>query len=403
MMKVPFSPPDMTTEEADLVREAILSGWITTGPRVKDFERQIADYCGTETVVCLNSCTAAIEMALRVLGIGPGDEVIVPAYTYTATASPVCHVGATLVMIDSQPDSVEMDYQQMAEAITERTKVVIPADIGGIVCDYDAVLAAVESRRHLFRPSNDLQRAFGRVVVLADSAHAFGSRRNGLAAGAIADFTAFSFHAVKNLTTAEGGALTWRQHDGVENDVLYSQLQLLSLHGQNKDALEKSQSCSWEYDIVTPAYKCNMTDITAAIGLVQLRRYPAMLRRRRELIARYDQAFSRLPIQTLSHYPSPDTASNGHLYMIRLLNRSQEERNELIRQMFERGVACNVHFKPLPMMTAYQRLGFYIKDFPHAYAMFENEVTLPLNTRMTDEQQQYVIDNLIEEIEKLRD
>ena len=398
MITVPFSPPDMTVEEADLVRETILSGWITTGPRVKDFERKIADYCGTETAVCLNSCTAAIEMALHVLGIGPGDEVIVPAYTYTATASPVCHVGATLVMIDSQTNSVEMDYQQMADAITERTKVIIPADIGGIVCDYDAVLAAVESRRHLFRPTNDLQRAFGRVVVLADCAHAFGSRRKGLTTGAIADFTAFSFHAVKNLTTAEGGALTWRKRDGLDNVLLYKQLQLLSLHGQNKDALEKSKSCSWEYDIVTPSYKCNMTDITAAIGLVQLRRYSEMLRRRRELVARYDEALSGLPIQTLSHYPSPDTASNGHLYMIRLLNRSQEERNELIRQMFERGVACNVHFKPLPMMTAYQRLGFYIKDFPRAYAMFENEVTLPLNTRMTDEQQQYVIDNLIDVI-----
>lgn len=398
MITVPFSPPDMTVEEADLVREAILSGWITTGPRVKDFERKIADYCGTETAVCLNSCTAAIEMALHVLGIGPGDEVIVPAYTYTATASPVCHVGATLVMIDSQTNSVEMDYQQMADAITERTKVIIPADIGGIVCDYDAVLAAVESRRHLFRPTNDLQRAFGRMVVLADCAHAFGSRRKGLTTGAIADFTAFSFHAVKNLTTAEGGALTWRKRDGLDNVLLYKQLQLLSLHGQNKDALEKSKSCSWEYDIVTPSYKCNMTDITAAIGLVQLRRYPEMLRRRRELVARYDEALSGLPIQTLSHYTSPDTASNGHLYMIRLLNRSQEERNELIRQMFERGVACNVHFKPLPMMTAYQRLGFDIKDFPRAYAMFENEVTLPLNTRMTDEQQQYVIDNLIDVI-----
>ena len=398
MITVPFSPPDMTVEEADLVRETILSGWITTGPRVKDFERKIADYCGTETAVCLNSCTAAIEMALHVLGIGPGDEVIVPAYTYTATASPVCHVGATLVMIDSQTNSVEMDYQQMADAITERTKVIIPADIGGIVCDYDAVLAAVESRRHLFRPTNDLQRAFGRVVVLADCAHAFGSRRKGLTTGAIADFTAFSFHAVKNLTTAEGGALTWRKRDGLDNVLLYKQLQLLSLHGQNKDALEKSKSCSWEYDIVTPSYKCNMTDITAAIGLVQLRRYSEMLRRRRELVARYDEALSGLPIQTLSHYPSPDTASNGHLYMIRLLNRSQEERNELIRQMFERGVACNVHFKPLPMMTAYQRLGFYIKDFPRAYAMFENEVTLPLNTCMTDEQQQYVIDNLIDVI-----
>ena len=398
MITVPFSPPDMTVEEADLVRETILSGWITTGPRVKDFERKIADYCGTETAVCLNSCTAAIEMALHVLGIGPGDEVIVPAYTYTATASPVCHVGATLVMIDSQTNSVEMDYQQMADAITERTKVIIPADIGGIVCDYDAVLAAVESRRHLFRPTNDLQRAFGRVLVLADCAHAFGSRRKGLTTGAIADFTAFSFHAVKNLTTAEGGALTWRKRDGLDNVLLYKQLQLLSLHGQNKDALEKSKSCSWEYDIVTPSYKCNMTDITAAIGLVQLRRYSEMLRRRRELVARYDEALSGLPVQTLSHYTSPDTASNGHLYMIRLLNRSQEERNELIRQMFERGVACNVHFKPLPMMTAYQRLGFDIKDFPRAYAMFENEVTLPLNTRMTDEQQQYVIDNLIDVI-----
>jgi dTDP-4-amino-4,6-dideoxygalactose transaminase len=395
-MIVPFSPPDMSVEEVDLVSEVILSGWITTGPRTKEFERQIAAYCGTKAAVCLSSCTAAMEMALIVLGVGPGDEVIVPAYTFTATASPVCHVGAKLILIDSQPDSIEMDYQQLADAITERTKVIIPADIGGIVCDYDAVMGAVESRRHLFRPANDLQQAFGRVVVLADSAHAFGSHRNGLTAGAIADFTAFSFHAVKNLTTAEGGALTWRQHDGIDNAALYRQLQLMSLHGQSKDALEKTQLCTWEYDIAAPYYKCNMTDITAAIGLAQLHRYPDILRRRHELISRYDNAVSGLPVQTLSHFPSNGSASNGHLYMTRLLGRTLGQRNDVIRRMAECGVACNVHFKPLPMMTAYRRLGFDIKDFPHAYAMFENEVTLPLYSRMRDEEQQYVIDHFVE-------
>lgn len=396
MMKVPFSPPDMTEEEANLVREVILSGWITTGPRTKELERQVAAYCGTQTAVCLSSCTAALEMALMLLGVGPGDEVIVPAYTFTASASPVCHVGAKLVLVDSQTDSIEMDYQQMADAITERTKVIIPADIGGFVCDYDAVMAAVESRRHLFRPANDIQQAFGRVVVLADSAHAFGSRRNGLTTGAIADFTAFSFHAVKNLTTAEGGALTWRQHDGIDDAALYRQLQLMSLHGQSKDALEKTQMGTWEYDIVAPYYKCNMTDITAAIGLVQLHRYPDILRRRHELVSRYDNALSGLPVQTLPHFPSDDFASNAHLYMTHLIGRTQEQRNGVIRRMAECGVACNVHFKPLPMMTAYRRLGFDIKVFPHAYAMFENEVTLPLYSRMTDDQQQYVIDNFVE-------
>ena len=397
-MKVPFSPPDMTSQEADLVNEAILSGWITTGPKTKEFERLIAMICQTDRAVCLNSATACMESILRVLGVGPGDEVITSAYTYTATASVVCHVGAKVVLVDTKPGSFEMDYQRMADAITERTKVVIPVDLGGVPCDYDQIFAAVESRRHLFKPANDLQKTFGRVIVMADAAHAFGARWKGRMVGEIADFTSFSFHAVKNLTTAEGGALTWVSRDGIDNEALYKQFQLLSLHGQNKDALAKTQLGAWEYDIIAPFYKCNMTDIMAAIGLVQLKRYPEMLRRRRQMIERYDEALKALPVQVLDHYPVDDstTQSSGHLYITRLLDKTLEERNAVIVRMAERDIACNVHYKPLPMMTAYKALGFAIKDYPNAYDMFHNEVTLPLNTKMTDEMVDYVVSNFID-------
>ena len=402
-MKVPFSPPDMTEQEVDLVKEAILSGWITTGPKTKEFERLIAMCCGTEKAVCLNSATACMESILRVLGVGPGDEVITSAYTYTATASVTCHVGAKVVLVDTKPGSFEMDYQKMADAITERTKVVIPVDLGGVPCDYDQIFAAVESKKQLFKPANDLQKAFGRVIVMADAAHAFGARWHGRMVGEIADFTSFSFHAVKNLTTAEGGALTWVSRDGIDNEALYKQFQLLSLHGQSKDALAKTQLGAWEYDIVAPYYKCNMTDIMAAIGLVQLNRYPEMMHRRRQIIERYNEGVKDLPVQVLNHYPAddPTTQSSGHLYITRLLGRTDEERRAVIVKMAERGIACNVHYKPLPLMTAYKALGFDIKDYPNAYNQFVNEVTLPLHTRLTDEMMEYVISNYVDIIKNL--
>lgn len=398
-MKVPFSPPDMSELEVNEVCEAIRSGWITTGPRTKEFERKIADYCHTEKAVCLNSATACMELVLRLLEVGPGDEVITCAYTYTATASVTCHVGAKVVMVDTAPDSFEMDYTKLADAITERTKVIIPVDLAGIVCDYDKVFAAVESKRHLFRPANDLQRAFGRVVVLADAAHAFGAQRKGKMCGEIADFTSFSFHAVKNLTTAEGGAVTWRNIEGVDNEWIYKQFQLLSLHGQNKDALAKTQLGAWEYDIVSPAFKCNMTDIMAAIGLKQFERYPQMLARRREIIERYNAALKDLKVEVLGHY-GDDHASSGHLYFVRLLGKDVEYRNEVITEMARREIACNVHYKPLPMMTAYKNLGFDIADYPNAFDHYRNEMTLPLNTCMTDEQVDFVIENFVEIIKK---
>ena len=403
LRNIPFSPPDMTEQEADLVREAILSGWITTGPKTKEFERLIAMCCGTEKAVCLNSATACMECILRVLGVGPGDEVITSAYTYTATASVTCHVGAKVVLVDTKPGSFEMDYQKMADAITERTKVVIPVDLGGVVCDYDAIFVAVESKKQLFKANNDIQKAFGRVIVMADAAHAFGARWHGKMCGEIADFTSFSFHAVKNLTTAEGGALTWVNREGIDNEVLYKQFQLLSLHGQNKDALAKTQLGAWEYDIIAPYYKCNMTDIMAAIGLVQLKRYPEMLYRRRQIITRYNEALNELPVQVLNHYPEDDTTttSSGHLYITRLLGRIDQERRDVIVKMAERGIACNVHYKPLPMMTAYKALGFDINDYPNAYAQFVNEVTLPLHTRLTDEMVEYVISNYVDIIKNL--
>ena len=399
LRNIPFSPPDMTEAEVNEVRDAILSGWITTGPRTKEFEKLIAICCQTKKAVALNSATAAMELTLRVLGVGPGDEVIVPAYTYTATASVVYHVGAKIVMVDVAPGSFEIDYDRIADAITERTKVVMPVDLGGVMCDYDRVFAAVESKRELFRPANDIQKAFGRVVVLADAAHAFGARRHDSMCGEVADFTSFSFHAVKNLTTAEGGAITWKSIPGIDDEWLYKQYQLLSLHGQSKDALAKTQLGAWEYDIVAPDYKCNMTDISAAIGLVQIRRYAELLHRRRQIVERYNEALKDCNVQVLNHY-GDDHQSSGHLYLVRLLGKDCEYRNEVIRKMAERGIACNVHYKPLPMMTAYKNLGFDIKDYPNAYRQFENEVTLPLHTRLTDEDVEYVIGNFCEIISK---
>ncbi|WP_304582346.1 DegT/DnrJ/EryC1/StrS aminotransferase family protein [uncultured Alistipes sp.] len=395
LRNIPFSPPDITEAEIAEVGEALRSGWITTGPRTKEFEKRIAARCGTSRAVCLNSATACMELALRVLGVGPGDEVIVPAYTYTATASVVHHVGARIVMVDTAPGSFEMDYDRLADAITERTKVIIPVDLGGVVCDYDRIFAVVESKRPLFRPANDIQQAFGRIVVLADAAHAFGAERGGRPCGAIADFTSFSFHAVKNLTTAEGGALTWLPVEGIDDERIYKELQLLSLHGQNKDALAKTKLGAWEYDIIAPNFKCNMTDIMAALGLVQLDRYPELLRRRRQIIETYDRALEGCNVQVLNHY-GPNHASSGHLYLVRLLGRDVAQRNAVIERMAERGIACNVHYKPLPMMTAYKALGFNIADFPNAYDQYRNEITLPLHTRLSDEDVEYVISNFVE-------
>ncbi len=394
---IPFSPPDMSEGEVFEVGEALRSGWITTGPRTKEFERLIAMCCQTEKTVCLNSATACMELALRVMGIGVGDEVIVPAYTYTATASVVCHVGARPVLVDSMTDCVEMDYDKLADAITERTKCIIAVDLGGIVCNYDKIFSVVESKKHLFHPCNDVQKAIGRIMVMSDAAHAFGAQWHGKMCGEVADFTSFSFHAVKNLTTAEGGALTWRNIPGIDNEWLYKQFQLLSLHGQNKDALAKTKLGAWEYDIVAPNYKCNMTDITAAIGLVQLKRYPEMLRRRREIIERYNEGLKECNVQVLQHYGN-DFASSGHLYLVRLLGKDVEERNAVIEEMAQRGIACNVHYKPLPMMTAYKAFGFDIKDYPNAYNLYRNEITLPLHTRLSDEEIEYVITNFVDVI-----
>lgn len=400
LKNIPFSPPDMSEAEILEVAEALRSGWITTGPKTKEFERQIAAYCGTEKAVCLNSATACMEMILHVLCVGPGDEVITCAYTYTATASVTCHVGAKVVMVDTAPGSFEMDYSKLADAITERTKVIIPVDLAGIVCDYSKVFAAVEAKKHLFKPANDIQKAFGRAVVLADAAHAFGAQQNGKMCGNIADFTSFSFHAVKNLTTAEGGALTWKPIPGIDDEWIYKQFQLLSLHGQNKDALAKTKLGSWEYDIVAPNYKCNMTDVMAGIGLAQFQRYPGLLARRREIIEMYNAGLVECNVEVLNHY-GENHASSGHLYLVRLVGKSVEERNAVITKMAERGIACNVHYKPLPMMTAYKNLGFDIVDYPNAYAQYENEVTLPLHTRLSDEDVEYVISNFVDIIKSL--
>lgn len=390
---IPFSPPDMSEAEVSEVCEAIRSGWITTGPRTKQFEKNIESYLGVNKVVCLNSCTAAEELNLRVMGIGKGDEVIVPAYTYTASASAVLHTGATVKFIDSQKDSFEMDYDALENAITEKTKAIVPVDLAGIPCDYDRLFEIVEKKKELFHPTNDIQQAIGRIMICADSAHAFGATYKGEHIGQVADFTAFSFHAVKNLTTAEGGAACWKHMDGIDDEELYHQYQLLSLHGQSKDALAKTKAGAWEYDIVGPWYKCNMTDIMAAIGLKQLERYPSLLERRKVIISKYDQAMDEMGIGHLRHYT--DTyQSSGHLYLIRIPNISVEERNQIITRMAEEGVATNVHYKPLPMMTAYKNLGFDIEDYPNAYNLYHNEITLPLHTKLTDEDVNIVINTL---------
>lgn len=390
-MKVSFSPPDMSELEVWGAVDAIQSGWITTGPKTKEFERKIAEYVSAPKTVCLNSQTACAEMALRVLEIGVGDEVIVPAYTYTASASVVSHVGATIIFVDVQKDSFEMDYDALDHAITERTKVIIPVDLGGVPCDYERIFEIVEKKKKLFHPSNEIQSAMGRVSVNADAAHAFGAKWHGKMVGSIADFSSFSFHAVKNVTTAEGGALTWKSIPQIDDEEIYRKLQLLSLHGQSKDALAKAQLGAWEYDVVGPWYKCNMTDIMAGIGLAQLERYPEMIERRKEIIEKYDTAFKPLGIEVLPHYTT-DHHSSGHLYITRVPRITLEQRQKIIVKMAEAGIACNVHYKPLPMMTAYKNMGFDIKNYPNAYEHFVNEITLPLHTKMTNEQVMYVID-----------
>lgn len=395
MRKIPFSPPDISELEIQEVCEALRSGWITTGPRTKKLEQKLAQYCHTDKMVCLNSATAAEELNLRVLGIGPGDEVLVPAYTYTASASAAIHTGATVRFIDCQENSLEMDYDRMEAAITEKTKAVIPVDLGGIPCDYDRIYEAVERKKDLFRPNSKIQKAMGRIAVVADCAHALGAEKNGEMTGALADFSSFSFHAVKNFTTAEGGASCWKTIPGVDNDELYHQYQLLSLHGQSKDALAKTKLGAWEYDIVGPWYKCNMTDIMAAIGLKQLERYPGLLQRRAEIIHRYDAALKPLGVETLTHF-GEDYRSSGHLYITRVPNITEQQRNDIIVKMAEREIACNVHYKPLPMMTAYKTLGFDIEDYPNAYKHYANEITLPLHTKLSDEDVAYVIENFTE-------
>lgn len=403
-MKIPFSPPDLTDAEIEEVASAIKSGWITTGPKTKELEREVAALCHTNKAVCLSSQTSCAEMALRLLGIGEGDEVIVPAYTYTASAEIVCHVGARLIFIDSQPDSLEMDYDTVEKAITDKTKAIIPVDIGGVPCDYDRIFSIVEKKKELFTPSNDIQSKFGRIIVCADTAHAFGSTWYGKPIGSVADFSAFSFHAVKNFTTAEGGALTWKPREDLNDEEIYNQVQLYSLHGQSKDALSKNQLGAWEYDILGPWYKCNMTDIHAAIGLAQMERYPALLKRRREIIEKYDRAFKPLGVHTLPHF-TDEHISSGHLYLTRIFKKNGEpvsdgERREIIIKLAERGITTNVHYKPLPMMTGYKKLGFDIKDYPNAYAHYANEISLPLFSRLTDEEVDYIIDNYTDVIKE---
>jgi Predicted pyridoxal phosphate-dependent enzyme apparently involved in regulation of cell wall biogenesis len=399
--KIPFSPPDISQMEIDEVVDTLKSGWITTGPKTKLFEKQIAEYCHTSKAVCLNSQTAAQELTLHVLGIGPGDEVIVPAYTYTATCSVVCHVGATPVMVDSQLDNLEMDYDALERAITSKTKAIIPVDLGGVICDYARIYEIVERKKSLFQPNNEIQKAFGRLIVCADTAHSFGSFKDGHMAGEIADFSCFSFHAVKNLTTGEGGAVTWKDIPGIDNEELYKQFQLLSLHGQNKDALAKTKLGAWEYNIVAPYYKCNMTDIMASLGLAQLKRYPEILARRKQIITRFNAFLKEYNVSVLSHY-TEHASSCGHLYILRFNDKDIEYRNQFILKMAEKGVATNVHYKPLPMHTAYINLGFDIKDYPNAYNLYKNQMTLPLHTCLTDDDVEYVLDAFAKTYEEMK-
>ncbi|MBO5223741.1 MAG: DegT/DnrJ/EryC1/StrS family aminotransferase [Clostridia bacterium] len=400
-MKVPFSPPDISELEIEEVVSALRSGWITTGPKTKELERLVASYCGVNRAVCLNSQTACAEMALRLLGVGEGDEVITSAYTYTASASVVCHVGAKVVLADIDKDGFNIDYDKVASLISEKTKVIIPVDIAGIPCDYDRLYKIVNEKKHLFKPSNELQEKIGRIVILADTAHSFGAERGGVKTGALADFSAFSFHAVKNLTTAEGGALCWKDIEGVDNEDIYRKLQLFSLHGQNKDALAKTKLGAWEYDIVGTWYKCNMTDVAAGIGLAQMRRYEGILARRKEIVNKYDKAFNGKGITVLEHY-TDSYSSSGHLYITRVDGIDEDKRNAIITEMAKRDIACNVHYKPLPMHTAYKSLGFDIKNYPSAYEHYKNEITLPLHTCLSDEQVEYVIENFLQIIGDIR-
>lgn len=394
-MNIKFSPPDITELEIAAVTEAMKSGWITTGPKTKEFERKIADYCGTRKAVALNSATAGLELTLRILGVTDGDEVITSSYTYTASASVIDHVGARIVLCDTAKDSYEIDYDALESKITEKTKVIIPVDIAGIPCDYDRLYTIVEKKRALFKPANLIQEAFGRVVILADAAHSFGAARDGIHAGSLADFSSFSFHAVKNLTTAEGGAVTWKENPNIDSELLYKQFMLWSLHGQSKDALAKTQIGAWEYDIQLLGQKCNMTDIAASIGLVQLERYPSILSRRNQIITKYNEAFKGTKIRPICHFSNSFTSS-GHLYLTRIEGIGENKRNEIIIKMAERGIATNVHYKPLPMHTAYKKLGFNIDEYPNAYAMYSSEITLPLHTLLTDEEIDYIIKNYLE-------
>ncbi len=394
-MNIPFSPPDIGEDEIQSVIDALKSGWITTGPKTKQFEREIAQLCNTEKAVCLNSATASLELTLRILGIGEGDEVITSSYTYTASASPIAHVGAKIVLVDTQKDSFEMDYEKLASAITEKTKVIIPVDVAGILCDYDKIFKIVEEKKKLFKANNDIQKIYNRIIVVADSAHGFGAKKDGKMSGEFADFTTFSFHAVKNLTTGEGGAAVWKSKEGLDNEAIYKQYQLLSLHGQTKDALHKNTLGAWEYDIVDTYYKCNMTDIMAGIGLAQIARYPKLVERRHQIISKYNEAFKDLPIMILNH-KDENHRSSGHLYFTKIKGIDEKQRNEIIIKMAERGIACNVHYKPLPMLTAYKKLGFDIANYPNAYDFYRNEITLPLYSKLTDEQVEYIIENFKE-------
>lgn len=394
-MNIPFSPPDIGEDEIQSVIDALKSGWITTGPKTKQFEKEIAQLCNTEKAVCLNSATAALELTLRILGIGEGDEVITSSYTYTASASPIAHVGAKIVLVDTQKDSFEMDYEKLASAITEKTKAIIPVDVAGILCDYDKIFKIVEEKKKLFKANNDIQKIYNRIIVVADSAHGFGAKKDGKMSGEFADFTTFSFHAVKNLTTGEGGAAVWKSKEGLDNEAIYKQYQLLSLHGQTKDALHKNTLGAWEYDIVDTYYKCNMTDIMAGIGLAQIARYPKLVERRHQIISKYNEAFKDLPIMILNH-KDENHRSSGHLYFTKIKGIDEKQRNEIIIKMAERGIACNVHYKPLPMLTAYKKLGFDIANYPNAYDFYRNEITLPLYSKLTDEQVEYIIENFKE-------
>lgn len=399
-MNIPFSPPDICDEEINEIVDTLKSGWITTGPKTKQLEKEVAELCHTDKAVCLNSATAALELTLRILGIGEGDEVITSSYTYTASASPIEHVGAKVVLVDIDKDSWEMNYEQLADAITEKTKAIIPVDIAGILCDYDKIFKIVEEKKNLFKANNEIQKLYNRIIVVADCAHGFGAEQGGKMAGEIADFTTFSFHAVKNFTTAEGGAAVWKDVEGLDNEDIYKQYQLLSLHGQNKDALHKNSLGAWEYDIVGTYYKCNMTDINAAMGLAQMRRYPNLLKRRQEIIKKYNEAFEKLPVKLLNHKDN-NHVSSGHLYLVRVNDIDEKTRNEIIIKMAERGIACNVHYKPLPMLTAYKNLGFSIENYQNAYNFYKNEITLPLYSKLTDEQVEYIIHNFTEVLGEL--